>query len=77
MSGGPTSGSTNGEALLAELAVLQRDEVHISALRRRLHEQIDRGFPNDIVVARERNVSAERRRLHQRIDALRSRLEPA
>ena len=44
-------GSTDIQAMISELSTLQRDEVHLSALRRRLHEQIDRGFPNDIVLA--------------------------
>ncbi len=70
------AGSPDTEAMLAELAVLQRDEVHLSTLRRRLHEQIDRGFPNDIVLARERRISTDRRELHRRIDALRAVLEP-
>jgi hypothetical protein len=70
MPGGPTDTQT----LIAELATLQRDEVHLSALRRRLHEQIDRGFPNDIVLRREKKVSADRRELHRRIDALRASL---
>jgi len=73
MPGGPTDTKT----LIAELATLQRDEVHLSALRRRLHEQIDCGFPNDIVLAREKKVSADRRELHRRIDALRAVLEPS
>jgi len=67
-----SGGTTDTQALAAELASLQRDEVHLSALRRRLHEQIDRGFPNDIVLQRERKVSVERRELHRRIDALRA-----
>lgn len=70
-------GSTKVQAMITELSTLQRDEVHLSALRRRLHEQIDRGFPNDIVVAREKQVSAERRELHRRIDALRAGLQPS
>ena len=65
------------DAMLAELAVLERDEQHLSAVRRRLHAQIDLGFPNDIALARERKVSADRRELHRRIDALRARLEPS
>lgn len=70
-------GSTDIQAVISELSTLQRDEVHLSALRRRLHEQIDRGFPNDIVLAREKQVSADRRELHRRIDALRAVLEPS
>jgi hypothetical protein len=70
-------GSTDVQAMITELSTLQRDEVHLSALRRRLHEQIDRGFPNDIVVAREKQVSADRRELHSRIDALRAVLQPS
>jgi hypothetical protein len=67
----PTS---ENDAILAELAVLERDEHHLSAVRRRLHAQIDLGYPNELALVRERKVSAERRELHARIDALRARL---
>lgn len=69
-------GSSPTDTIVAELAVLERDEQHLSAVRRRLHAQIDLGFPNDIIVARERKISADRRELHRRIDALRARLGP-
>jgi len=56
--------------LRAELEQLKRQEAQISAVRRRLHNQLDLGFPNDLTRAREREVSAERRALHERIDVL-------
>ncbi len=63
------------EAIAAELLALEREEHHLSALRRRLHEQIDNGFPNEFTIAREREVSDRRREVHARIDALRAALE--
>lgn len=62
--------------LAAELERLVHEERQISAVRRRLHEQIDNGFPNDVIVRREREISAHRRALHLRIDSLRHRLGP-
>ena len=62
--------------LAAELERLVHEERQISAVRRRLHEQIDNGFPNDVIVRREREISARRRALHGRIDSLRHRLGP-
>jgi hypothetical protein len=67
---------TNVDALAAELEQLVREERQLSAVRRRLHEQIDNGFPNDVVVRREREISDQRRALHRRIDGLRHRLGP-
>ena len=61
--------------LRAELEILEWEERQLSLLRRRLHEQIDRGFPNDLQLARERRVSTQRRRLHRLIGILRARLE--
>jgi hypothetical protein len=58
------------DALREELAELEAAETRISAERRRLQQQIDSGFANETVCAREREVSNERRDLHQRIDAL-------
>lgn len=58
----------------AELAQLVHEERQLSAVRRRLHEQIDNGFPNDVILRREREVSDRRRALHRRIDALRTSL---
>jgi hypothetical protein len=60
--------------LQAELDTLELREKHLSAERRRLHDQIDKGFANDPAVAREQSVSAERRTLHQRISELRDLL---
>jgi hypothetical protein len=64
------------DALAAELAGLVLEERQLSSVRRRLHEQIDNGFPNEVVVRREREISAQRRALHRRIDGLRHRLGP-
>ena len=62
------------EMIAAELLALEREERELSEFRRRLHDQIDNGFPNEFTVARERAVSARRREVHARIDALRSAL---
>jgi hypothetical protein len=59
---------------LAALEQLEHQERHLSLIRRRLHEQIDNGFPNELTMRREREVSAQRRALHQEIDYLRVRL---
>jgi hypothetical protein len=56
--------------LAAELVHLRHEERQLSDLRRRLHEQIDNGFPNEVTIRREREVSDRRRMLHRRIDAL-------
>ncbi len=64
-------------ALAAELEQLVHEERQLSAVRRRLHEQIDKGFPNDVIFRREREVSDRRRALHRRIDALRNSLAPS
>lgn len=58
-----------------ELVRLEQEEQALSQYRRRLHEQIDKGFPNEFTIRREREVSDRRRQLHARIDALRSTLE--
>jgi hypothetical protein len=63
------------ETIVAELLELEREEQALSAFRRRLHEQIDNGFPNELTLARERDVSTRRRELHARIDALRAALD--
>jgi hypothetical protein len=62
--------------LASELQHLVHEERQLSAFRRRLHEQIDNGFPNELTLNRERVVSAQRRALHLEIDALRLRLAP-
>ena len=67
---------TDVDALAAELQRLVHEERQLSSVRRRLHEQIDNGFPNDVIVRREREISAKRRALHRRIDSLRHRLGP-
>ena len=63
------------ETIVAELLELEREEQALSEFRRRLHEQIDNGFPNEFTIARERDVSTRRRELHARIDALRAALD--
>jgi hypothetical protein len=60
-------------SLLVELERLERREREVSAVRRKLHDRLDR-FPNDVTQAAERQVSAERRLLHARIDSLRAEL---
>jgi hypothetical protein len=65
------------EALAVELTQLVHEERQLSAFRRRLHDQIDNGFPNEVLVRREREVSDARRALHRRIDTLRLYLSPA
>jgi hypothetical protein len=62
--------------LLAELARLEIEEERLSAVRRRLHNQLDRGFPNELLRKRERQLSDERRALHRRIDLLRVQAAP-
>ena len=64
------------DELAAELARLEREERELSAVRARLHDRIDLGFPNELTAKRERQVSDERRALHRRIDALRAQLTP-
>ena len=64
-------------ALASELEHLIREERQLSSLRRRLHEQLDNGFPNDVLVRRERDVSDRRRALHRRIDMLRLYVTPS
>ena len=64
------------DALLADLARLERDEKELSDVRRRLHDRIDLGFPNEVTLGRERQVSEDRRQLHCRIDELRIQLAP-
>ncbi|MEN3342285.1 MAG: hypothetical protein V7644_1689 [Actinomycetota bacterium] len=64
------------DELLGELVRLERQEAELSDLRRRLHQRIDLGFPNEVTVRRERQVSDERLALHRRIDFLRAQLGP-
>jgi hypothetical protein len=74
--GGAMSAGTvmYGEATAAALLALEREERSLSQLRHRLHERIDNGFPNELLVVREREVSRKRRELHSRIDGLRATL---
>jgi hypothetical protein len=58
----------------AELARLEAEESRLSAVRDRLHNQIDFGFETQTTREREREVSDERRQLHQRIASLRELL---
>jgi hypothetical protein len=62
-------------AVRAELEVLEAEEREISAIRRKMHERIDLGFPTDLLIQQEQKLSKERRELHARIDALRAQLE--
>jgi hypothetical protein len=60
--------------LAVELEQLVHEERQLSSVRHRLHDQIDNGFPNEVIVRREREISAQRRALHRRIDVLRLHL---
>ncbi|HEY0414840.1 MAG TPA: hypothetical protein VGC78_00520 [Gaiellaceae bacterium] len=62
------------QALRAELKRLERAERAISAVRRRLHDQLDYGFANTSTALRERKVSDQRRALHAQIDALEAQI---
>jgi hypothetical protein len=62
------------EELHAQLARLQAEEAKLSAVRDRLHHQIDFGFGSEATRDREREISDERQDLHRRIDALRAQL---
>lgn len=65
---------TTLDELREELAVLEAEEARLTAVRRRLHDQIDFGFASEGTRAREREISNERRELHDRINALRELL---
>jgi hypothetical protein len=54
-----------------ELARLEAEEAQLSAVRDRLHQQIDFGYGSETTRAREREISDERQDLHKRIDSLR------
>jgi hypothetical protein len=62
------------EDIRKELADLEVEEERLSALRSRLHHQIDFGFESGTSREREREISDERRRVHERIDELRKLL---
>ncbi len=60
-------GQTEFEAALEEL---DAEERQISAIRRKLHDKIER-FPTEDLIAQEREISRQRRDLHARISELR------
>jgi hypothetical protein len=64
------------DELLAELHRLESDERELSAVRRKLHDRVDLGFPNELTLRREREISDERRALHRRIAVLHNQLAP-
>ncbi|HET8751884.1 MAG TPA: hypothetical protein VFM43_05100 [Gaiellaceae bacterium] len=64
-------GEAGLDDLRHELARLEAEEAQLSAVRDRLHQQIDFGYGSETARAREREVSEERQELHRRIDALR------
>jgi uncharacterized protein YeeX (DUF496 family) len=64
----PGDGVSELEAALDEL---DAEERQISAIRRRLHDKIER-FPSDDLFAQERELSRQRRELHARISDLRA-----
>ena len=62
------------DALREQLSVLEAEEARLTAVRRRLHDQIDFGFATEETREREREVSNERRQVHDRINSLRELL---
>jgi chromosome segregation ATPase len=64
----------NLEDLRSELSDLEAEEARLSAMRKRLQDQIDFGFESGTTRDREREISDERRELHRRIETLRERL---
>ena len=66
---------TELDAKRVELEKLEAEEHEISAIRRKMHERIDRGFPTELLIQQEQKLSKERRELHHRIDVLRAELE--
>ncbi|TML74402.1 MAG: hypothetical protein E6G12_11130 [Actinobacteria bacterium] len=67
-------GKVSLDDLRRELAELEAEEARLSAVRDRLHHQIDFGFETETSRTREREISDERRRVHDRIDSLRKLL---
>jgi hypothetical protein len=59
------------EELVVEIAHLEHEERHLSAVRRKLHDRIDLGYSDEHTRERERQVSDQRRELQRRIDTLR------
>lgn len=68
-------GVGDAATIRAELEVLEAEEKEISAIRRKMHERIDLGFPTELLIQQEQKLSKERRELHARIDVLRAQLE--
>ena len=66
---------TEIDAKRTELDQLEAEEHEISAIRRKMHERIDRGFPTELLIQQEQKLSKERRELHLRIDLLRAEIE--
>jgi hypothetical protein len=60
--------------LIADLERLLVEERELSAVRRRLHDQLDKGLPSEVTALRERRISDQRLALHRRIDEIRALL---
>ena len=67
-------GKISLDDLHRELTQLEAEGARLSAVRDRLHHQIDFGFETETSRTREREISDERRRVHDRIDSLRKLL---
>jgi septal ring factor EnvC (AmiA/AmiB activator) len=65
------------DQLVAEIGQLEHEEAALSRIRKKLHDQIDRGFGNDRKLRQEREISDQRRAIHRRIALLRAQLEAA
>ena len=63
------------QALVIELAELERRETEISAHRAKLFDRLA-SFPNEFTHRQEGKVSAERRAIHGRVDELRAQVMP-
>ena len=63
------------DELRGKLKELEAEAAQLSAVRGRLHDQIDFGFASEGTRDREREISDERQKLHRRIDALRAQLQ--
>ena len=63
------------QALVIELAELERRETEISAYRAKLFDRLA-SFPNEFTDRQEGRVSAERRAIHRRVDELRAQVMP-
>jgi septal ring factor EnvC (AmiA/AmiB activator) len=72
-----TDDSQRIDDLVAEISRLEHEAAALSRARKKLHDQIDRGFGNEAKLRQERQVSDKRQELHRRIDVLRAQLETA